>query len=61
MGSPYTSCFPVSLWVVSHTEEAALMLKHGAIQTMSACADYGALGFEPAYAGLVCVALDFSL
>jgi hypothetical protein len=48
MGSPYTSCFPVSLWVVSHTEEAALMLKHGAIQTMSACADYEALGFEPA-------------
>jgi len=22
MGSPYTSCFPVSLWVVSHTKQA---------------------------------------
>jgi hypothetical protein len=21
MGSPYTSCFPVSLWVVSHTKQ----------------------------------------
>jgi hypothetical protein len=37
------------------------MLKHGAIQTMSACADYEALGFDPAEAGLVCVAPDFSL
>jgi hypothetical protein len=57
MGSPYTSCFPVSLWVSFSHEASCPHAKAWGYTNYVRLRGLNVLqGFEPAQAGFVCVA-----